>query len=93
MNVRLGRISQRLTPSYGFCGRCQTSWRFVQGHHTYYTPSRGCFPLCEKCWTELLPVERLPYYRRLWLAWTEQDEQVWEQIETAVLGETQGANR
>ena len=50
----------------------------------------GIFPLCEYCWSELTPEERLPYYRRVWELWhkydpIKNDEEQWRQIEKAVL--------
>lgn len=36
MNYRLGSWSRVLAPGYGWCGRCKTPWRFVQGHPTPY---------------------------------------------------------
>jgi hypothetical protein len=80
------------------CGRCGTSWAFVHGHSTLYTDRVGCFPLCDECWDELTPPERLPFYRVLWERWysearfgardegqmTELEAQ-WPAIEAAVL--------
>jgi hypothetical protein len=34
-----------------------------------YTESKGCLPLCEACWADLTPQERLPFYRVLWDRW------------------------
>ena len=92
MNLRIGPISQFLTPGYSHCGRCGTTWPFVQAHHTQYELTRGCFPLCEKCWSELIPATRLPYYREMWLRnlthYTAQEVTqipVWADIERAVL--------
>lgn len=31
--------------------------------------SWGCLPLCERCWAELTPEARLPFYRALYDAW------------------------
>lgn len=68
---RLGRVSHLLTPSYGFCGRCRTTWYFVKEHVTMYSTGGGMFALCEKCWAELTPDTRLPFYRRLYAEWEE----------------------
>lgn len=56
-------------PAYGSCGRCGMTWATVEGHITYYSPYSGCFPLCEKCWPELTPIERWPYYKKLIGCW------------------------
>lgn len=97
--MRIGRISRLLSPGYGWCLRCGTTWKFVTPHNTQYTPHRGCFPLCEKCWAGLIPATRLPYYEQLWLSWFVGDvsamdskrldelEAEWPLIERAVLGE------
>ena len=50
---RMGRISRLLFPSHGYCGKCQTTWSLVKEHTTMYSDTRGCFPLCEKCWRSL----------------------------------------
>jgi hypothetical protein len=89
MNRRIGRIGQLLAPSYGFCKKCKTPWRFVREHTTSYgTRGRGCFPLCQKCWDELTPQTRLPFYRALVMSWKHFDEpveQTWAQLQEAVL--------
>lgn len=74
-NIRLGPWSRILAPGYSWCYRCRTPWKFVKGHDTAYEwgeingyryPFRGCFPLCEKCWSDLgTPEARLPYYEVL----------------------------
>lgn len=46
--------------------------------------ARGCFPLCEACWNDLKPFERLPYYRKLWESWGSPQDRSWTQIEAAV---------
>lgn len=85
--MRLGRISQFLTPGYSHCLKCRTTWPFVKHHSTQFTQSRGMFPLCEQCWAELTPETRLPFYRRLWLLWANMNEKddEWPLIERAVL--------
>lgn len=46
-------------------------------------------PLCEPCWASLAPVDRLPYYRAMWLTRDPgpQDLGQWFEIEAAVLAE------
>lgn len=60
---RIGRMQ-----SYG-CYRCGDRWNWKQEHTTYFTDSEGCFPLCEECWAELSPEDRLPFYARLVGKW------------------------
>jgi hypothetical protein len=49
----------------------------------------GCFALCERCWSELTPRERLPYYLQIWELWKRQgihrSEKVWFLLEEAIL--------
>jgi hypothetical protein len=59
----------RSAPGYSECGRCRTAWAFVDGHLTQYSDGSGCFPLCEGCWEDLTPEERLPFYRTLHQQW------------------------
>lgn len=40
--------------------------------------------LCEACWANLAPEDRLPYYRRRWEEWLS-DEETWRVIRSAVL--------
>ena len=83
---RLGPESHQHTPGYSSCGRCLTSWPFVPAHTTMFGTHSGIFALCEMCWRELTPRQRLPYYRQLFATWKEA-ESVWERIELAVLYE------
>lgn len=80
---RIGRISRFLYPGYGTCMNCKTTWNIVEGHSTQYSPSSGCFPLCESCWSELSAETRLPFYRRLCEQWDEPEK--WPAIRAAVL--------
>lgn len=45
--------------------RIETPWSIVEGHSTMYKTGTGCFPLCKKCWSELTPDERMPFYNLL----------------------------
>ncbi len=88
---RIGRISKLLGPDwYSWCHKCKTTYFFVDSHNTYYGGGRGIFALCEKCWEELVPSERLPYYRKvvdMWESLTPGDGvKVWNSVEKAVLG-------
>lgn len=83
-----GHLTRLVSPSYSCCGRCRCTWRFVREHQTDYTPTAGCFPLCEWCWQRLTPQERLPYYRQLWNSWELRgsvEDRDWNAIEQAVL--------
>lgn len=90
INLRLGRWSQLLAPSYGHCERCGTTWNFVKPHSTYFTPERGCFPLCVECWEELTPEGRVPYYRKLYNRWA--NHSYWDSSEHDGRDETEFAD-
>lgn len=85
MNLRLGRLGQLIAPSYGYCLRCKTPWRFVDHHTTWYAPSSGCFPLCEKCWAKLQrPERRLAFYAQMVFGhWNKPS--LWPDVRDAVL--------
>ena len=89
INFRLGSAAQWLAPGYSWCGRCETPWKFVDHHATYYQPGRGVFALCQKCWSELTPQERLPFYRQVYEEWERLGcgDREWPDIERAVLAE------
>lgn len=65
--------SRLLAPNLARCYRCQTSfWGPIRvAHHStsYSGPGRACFPLCERCWQQLAPAERLPFYEDLVDVW------------------------
>lgn len=91
---RIGKISQRLFPGSGSCGRCLTTWNIIEGHATPYCETGGCFPLCERCWADLTPEARLPFYRELWDRWERDaksfgydlgDDKDWANMSTNVL--------
>jgi hypothetical protein len=44
----------------------------VESHDTSYNANHACFPLCQGCWSQLTPDERLPYYERLVDRWVDQ---------------------
>ena len=85
LNTLKGKFLQFFAPGYSHCGRCKTPWKFTKGHSTRYNGPFGCFPLCEKCWSKLTPLERLVYYKKLWLSWTPEHKPEWELIKQAVL--------
>lgn len=57
--------------------------------HVEADRSHACFCLCEECWAELLPTERLPFYRLLFEHWKNLrpavSDDVWDSIRKAVL--------
>ena len=58
------------TKDNGFSGclRCGGSWAVKRPHWTWYSDA-GMGPICEECYDELSPEERLPYYVKLWESW------------------------
>lgn len=71
---------------YGSCECCGRSWKRAKYHQTYYGErgDGGLVALCERCWHELTPEQRVPYYRRLFARWTDRSPDEWEKIERAV---------
>jgi len=80
----LGKMSQLINNGWSGCQRCGIIWGFTHPHITNYTHSDGCFPLCESCWKDLTPEERLPFYRNLYTKWGTLSLD-WKKIEAAVL--------
>lgn len=76
VQYRLGPISHVLAPGWGCCDRCETAVVFVDLHYVDYFPQPpgghighwpgGLGALCEECWDDLTPTQRLPYYRKRW---------------------------
>ncbi len=88
--ISLGKKEQEQFPQKGTCYRCGCPWIDSHPPHTTpYSETRGCFPLCAECWSELSPEDRLPYYRELWIVWQQgpggATNEVWESIKAAVL--------
>ncbi len=91
----IGHIARAFSPGYSHCYRCGRPWSIAREHSTKCTETWGCFPLCEACWRELTPGDRIYYYRLLWLKWKKADREsdyngltypeLWELIERAVL--------
>jgi|GEM_PF-3736875 len=85
-----GWVSRRLAPGYSRCRRCGVSWRFTESHTTMYDNSNGILALCERCWWETDPEERLAAYKAVWIEWYERGYPAgipWEVIRAAVLHE------
>lgn len=91
----VGILSRLIFFNWGSCGRCKRTWPICEEHCTGYRESGGgCFPLCEQCWQELTPEQRLPYYHDLWISWQSCGcpdkngvpwNEEWKQMKTAVL--------
>ncbi len=58
-----------LAPGWSTCGHCDIPWKFVKRHETKCAKNLWCFPLCEKCWSELTIIQRLPHYQELMGRW------------------------
>ena len=84
LNLRIGSISHVIYPGLGWCYRCKTNWAFVESHTTWLNDHAATFPLCEQCWDELTPEERLPYYRMQWEAWPIH-QYTWDEMRAAVM--------
>ena len=75
-----------------YCFRCYCPAYIAKPHHTHFVSSglRGCFPLCETCWSQLNPEKRLPYYRKVLMRWYDRGAEMevkWEDMKSAVLNE------
>ena len=84
----LGIMESAFYPRYSLCENCWRPWPRVKAHVTRYRDGSGCFPLCEVCWKQFTPEERLPYYKSLWKKWKKDFGAVgydWEEIKAAVL--------
>lgn len=56
-------LAGRLLPShFSHCSRCRLPWNVVEGHVIAYSRNSGCFPICNECWDDLTPVDRVPFY-------------------------------
>ena len=98
MNMRLGPVTKWISPGFGSCGKCGTTWVFVKSHETTLKKiGSECFPLCELCWGELSIEDRIPFYRQLIEGWIDQRHpkdqwlyygvhyfDVWEAVKEAV---------
>lgn len=80
---RIGLAGQIKAPGYGYCERCKTPWKFVEGHDTAIgTHGAGVFCLCHACWRETDTETRLVYYQSAFVrcGWI----YMWSEIEAAV---------
>ena len=81
MNIRIGKISKILFPDYGQCRRCKTTWNLVNPHDVPYREGQAIFRLCEKCWHEVAPADRLSFFADV------QDTERWTDVAAAVVNE------
>lgn len=65
----MAKLAKPFSSGLSSCGRCNRTWNICTGHTTQYNEYSGCFPLCEECWGELTPEQRLPYYMDLMDIW------------------------
>jgi hypothetical protein len=82
--LALAILARRAAPGYSWCYRCTMPWKFTKSHTTQYTNNKGCFPLCEECWSTLTIEQRVPYYEMLFARW-EQDQPMEEGEKQAIL--------
>lgn len=93
-----GFFARLAYPTSGTCIRCGMPWRVTKHHVTDVANRNGMFPLCEICWKDLTPQERLPHYKKQYESWLKDmpitlpdgtpykgPEMTMEQIEAAVL--------
>ena len=90
----VGHISRMFSPGYSYCGRCRRPWNVCSGHVIYDSDGSGCFALCEECWGELSPIERVPYYKKVVDSWKTYGsdtlngipfEELWNNLEENIL--------
>ena len=81
----LCKMSAVIDPESEVCFLCEIKLSCITSHTTWYKEGLGCECLCEWCWDELVPKERVPFYQQLWDTWTSPDPSDWELIKVAVL--------
>ena len=76
---------------YSNCSRCGDSWDWKEDHEIPYKRDaegriRGLmFPVCEECYQEISPEERLEYCIRLWKSWGSPPDKVdWDIVKKEV---------
>ena len=75
MNRIIRKIVGVITSPSG-CKVCHRPWDLCKAHDTPLAqrhPEESCFVLCEPCFNELNPIQRLPYYHELFARWLECD--------------------
>ncbi len=81
----LSKLKNRVRNSSRFsgCGRCGGTWNWKEPHSTWYG-AEGMFPLCEECYQELTPKERVPFYEALWSSWGKSEGAEWDLIRIGI---------
>ncbi len=69
----------------GGCLRCGDRWNWKPIHNTYYTTTKGCFPLCEPCWQAARPGEIRHYYSELVRLWRRDGSFCSQEFEDAIV--------
>jgi hypothetical protein len=67
-------ISHLRHPNSSVCGLCKYAWPDLKEHFVLISDGWSIFALCEKCWNNLTPKERLPYYVKLYRSWNEKED-------------------
>ena len=57
---------------FGSCYHCHDTWNYSKEHATYYDNGFACFALCQRCWQQMTPNQRMPYYMLLISNWIRQ---------------------
>lgn len=84
------KTQRMMNPGRGVCLRCGAPWNLKETHTTDHGDNRGCFPLCEECWSVLSPEERLPFYVQLMCVWSSEVEVDLSNIQSIVKAVLEG---
>ena len=71
-----------------YCLKCNGTWNWKKPHMILVNNNRSIFPLCEECYHEVSPEERLYWCKTLFKSWYTKDhvpEQIdWERVSRIV---------
>lgn len=90
----VANVGHPLNASESNCGCCGCNFFIAKAHITPYGDDGGAgYALCEACWKDLVPEERLPYYCETYEWWATRVDtdngiswgQAWQNMKTAVL--------
>lgn len=73
-----GTVQRRNHPGQSTCMRCQLPWALCDSHSVKMSERKSCFAICEDCWQELAPEERLIYYEALFHEWAMMSSEAWD---------------
>ena len=59
-----GAMARIVSPGYGWCSCCGRPWTICKGKVV-----GQAFPLCEECFSEMTPQERVPHFLALFQDW------------------------